>query len=61
MLGIMLLDYLSIFPVEKAVPTLISLKCDLNVINPLTISMLGKVFSRRHFEIFFLFFPENSF
>ena len=26
----------------------------------LALSMLGKNFSRRHFEIFFLFFPENS-
>ena len=26
---------------------------------PLTLSTLGKIFSRRHFEIFFLFFPEN--
>ena len=25
----------------------------------LTLSTLGKIFSRRHFEIFFLFFPEN--
>ena len=25
----------------------------------LTLSMPGKIFSRRHFEIFFLFFPEN--
>ena len=27
--------------------------------NPLTLSTLSKIFSRRHFEIFFLFFPEN--
>ena len=27
--------------------------------NYLTLSTLGKIFSRRHFEIFFLFFPEN--
>ena len=27
----------------------------------LTLSTLSKIFSRRHFEIFFLFFPENSF
>ena len=26
---------------------------------PLTLSTLGKIFSRRHFEIFFLFFTEN--
>ena len=25
----------------------------------LTLSTLGKIFSRRHFEIFFLFFSEN--
>ena len=25
----------------------------------LTLSTLGKIFSRQHFEIFFLFFPEN--
>ena len=25
----------------------------------LTLSTLGKIFSRRHFDIFFLFFPEN--
>ena len=25
-----------------------------------TLSALGKNFSRRHFEIFFLFFPENG-
>ena len=25
----------------------------------LTLSTLGKIFSRRHIEIFFLFFPEN--
>ena len=25
----------------------------------LTLGMLGKTFSRRHFEIFFLFFLEN--
>ena len=29
------------------------------VIGALTLSTLGKIFSRRHFEIFFLFFPEN--
>ena len=27
--------------------------------NLLTLSTLGKIFSRRYFEIFFLFFPEN--
>ena len=27
----------------------------------LTLSTLGKVFSRRYFEIFFLFFPEKGF
>ena len=27
---------------------------------PLTLSTLGKIFSRRHFEIFFLFFPETG-
>ena len=26
----------------------------------LTLSTLGKIFSRRHFEIFFLFFPEKE-
>ena len=26
---------------------------------PLTLSTLGKIFSRWHFEIFFLFFPEH--
>ena len=25
----------------------------------LTLSILGKIFSRQHFEILFLFFPEN--
>ena len=29
------------------------------LLSTLTCSMLGKFFSRRHFEIFFLFFPEN--
>ena len=27
--------------------------------NNLTLNALDKIFSRRHFEIFFLFFPEN--
>ena len=30
-----------------------------NTLNRLTLSTLGKFFSRRHIEIFFLFFPEN--
>ena len=30
-----------------------------NLDKNLTLSTLGKIFSRRHFEIFFLFFPEN--
>ena len=31
------------------------------VIGALTLSMLGKIFSRRHFEIFVLHFTENRF
>ena len=34
--------------------------CARVVIGALTLSTLGKIFSRRHFEIFFLFFPENG-
>ena len=31
----------------------------LKLVSALTLSTLGKIFSRRHFEIFFLFFSEN--
>ena len=30
-------------------------------VKELTLSMLGNIFSRRYFEIFFLFFPKNRF
>ena len=50
---------LKITSIKKPHPVLKSLLE--TVLRWLTLSMLGKIFSRWHTEIFFLFFPENRF